>query len=96
MNTSVDLKRTTSVVLKRTTIKERHFIVTREYDSPTTFYQKYHPKWWLLKESIEDGKIPTYRINGRNRINVVEAIQVLWPNATYEIVAEPKGSDLFK
>jgi hypothetical protein len=63
---------------------QRHFIVTREFDSPTTFYEKYRPKYWRLKEAIEDGKIATHCIDGRNRINVVEAIQVLWPNATYE------------
>jgi hypothetical protein len=86
----------TSVALKRTTITQRHFVVTREYDSITTFYEKYRPKYWVLKELVEDRKIPTYHINGRDRIKAVEAIQILWPNATYEIVAELKGSDLFK
>jgi hypothetical protein len=81
----------------RTTLTLRHFIITREYDSPTTFYEKYRPKWWQLKESMEDGRIAVHNINGRNRINVAEAIQILWPNATYEIVVPTKESavDLF-
>jgi hypothetical protein len=65
--------------------KQRHFIVTREFDSPTTFYEKYRPKWWMLKEAMEDGTIIVHNIDGRNKIKAVETIQVLWPEATYEI-----------
>ena len=39
----------------------------------------------MLKEAMEDGTITVHNIDGRNRINGVEAIQVLWPDATYEI-----------
>jgi len=87
----------TSVALKRITNPERHFIVTREFDSLTTFYEKYRPKYWQLKEAIQDGNIATHCINGRNRINVVEALQFLWPNSTYEIIVPVKEekNDLF-
>jgi hypothetical protein len=74
-------------MLRKTTDKQRHFIITREFDSPTTFYEKYRPQYWQLKEAMEDGNIATYNINGRNHVKAVEAIRFLWPNATYEIVA---------
>jgi hypothetical protein len=64
--------------------RQRHFIITREYDSPTTFYEKYRCKWWALKEAMEDGKITVYNINGRNSIKAIDTILLFWPDATYE------------
>ena len=65
-------------------------LLPENMNSPTTFYEKFRPRYWQLKEAIEDGKIATHCINGRNRINVVEAIKLFWPNATYEITPPVK------
>jgi hypothetical protein len=65
---------------------QRHFTITREFDSPTTFYEKYRPKWWAFKEAMEDRKITVHNIDGRNKVKAIEAIQFLWPDATYELM----------
>jgi hypothetical protein len=89
---------TTLTALKRVGARQRHFIVTRKLDSPTAFFEKYRPKWWALKEAMEDGKITVHNINGRNNIETVETLLYFWPDATSETVepvVEVKKNDLF-